>query len=144
MSRFRKLSHAVWHCQYHLIWTPKYRYRVLDGEIKKLVENCIRSFSEQKKSEVCELNVMIDHVHLIAFVPPKISISDMVGIWKGRTAIRVFNQFRELKKKTYWGNHFWMPGYCVDTIGLNAEMVRKYVKYQELHEKELEKRGKNN
>ncbi len=82
-----------------------------------------------------ELNVQIDHVHLLVLVPPKISISSFVGILKGRTAIRVFNKFRNLKQKPYWGNHFWAKGYCVDSIGLDAEMIRKYVKYQEKKER---------
>lgn len=142
MSRFRKLFHAVWHCQYHMVWTPKYRYRVLEGEIKRLVENCIRAFGEQKQCEIVELNVRADHVHVVAMIPPKVSVSDMAGIWKGRTAIRVFNQFRHLKQKTYWGNHFWASGYCADTVGLNAEMIRRYVRYQEAKEKEQERREK--
>ena len=131
MSRFRKLSHTIWHCQYHIVWVPKYRFRILTGKIAKEVESCIRSFSEQKQCEVIELNVQVDHIHLIVMVPPKTSISEYVGIVKGRTAIRVFNKFRHLKNKPYWGNHFWARGYCVDTLGLDAEMIRKYVKYQE-------------
>jgi putative transposase len=67
-------------------------------------------------------------------LPPKISISDYVGMLKGRTAIRVFNNFRELKQKPYWGNHFWSRGYCVDTVGLDEEMIRKYLEYQEKQE----------
>ena len=90
------------------------------------------------KSEVVELNVQPDHVHLLAMVPPKTSISDYVGAMKGRTAIRVFNKFRELKDKPYWGNHFWSKGYCVDTVGLNEDMIRKYVKYQEKREQRQE------
>ena len=71
-------------------------------------------------------------------VPPKISISNFVGTVKGRTAIRVFNKHRSLKKKPYWGNHFWAEGYCVDSVGLNEEMIRKYVKYQEAKERRNE------
>ncbi len=71
---------------------------------------------------------------MICMVPPKVSISDFMGILKGRTAIRVFKQFPYLKKKPYWGNHFWAPGYCVDTVGLDEDMIRKYVKYQEKKE----------
>ena len=70
MSRFKKLSHTIWHCQYHLVWTPKYRYRVLNGEIKQEVESCIRAFSEQKGCTVVELNVQIDHIYLLVQVPP--------------------------------------------------------------------------
>jgi len=130
VSRFRKLSHALWHCQYHLVWVPKYRYRILQGPVGQEVYKCIQLFSGQKGCEVVELNIQTDHIHLISMVPPKVSISDLVGILKGRTAIRIFKQFSYLKKKPYWGNHFWAPGYCVDTVGLNAEMIRKYVKYQ--------------
>jgi len=85
------------------------------------------------------MNVQVDHVHIIVMVPPKTSISEYVGTVKGRTAIRVFNKFRELKKKPYWGNHFWARGYCVDTVGLDAEMIKKYVKYQEDIEKRNDK-----
>ena len=138
MSRFRKLSHTIWHCQYHILWTPKYRLRILTGQVAEEVSKCIRAFSEQKGCEVVELNVQIDHVHLLVMVVPKISISDFVGIVKGRTAIRVFNKFRHLKQKPYWGNHFWSRGYCVDTVGLDTEKVRKYVKYQEQKERQEE------
>ena len=137
-SRFRKLSHSLWHCQYHIVWVPKYRFRVLTGPVASEVSRCIRAFSEQKGAEIVELNVQIDHVHLLVLVPPKISISSFVGILKGRTAIRVFNKFSNLRQKPYWGNHFWARGYCVDSIGLDAEMIRKYVKYQEKKERQAE------
>ncbi len=138
MSRFRKLSHVLWHCQYHIVWVPKYRYRVLKGVVGKEVYNCIQVFTGQKECEVVELNVMEDHVHLIFMVPPKVSISEMMGVLKGRTAIRIFKQYPYLKQKPYWGNHLWAPGYCVDTIGLDEEMIRKYVKYQEDNERSQE------
>ncbi len=129
------MSHSVWHCSYHIVWTPKYRYRILKQKIKIEVENCIHSFSQQKGCFVEELDVQEDHVHLLIQVPPKVSISDLVGTLKGRTAIRVFNKFKYLKEKTYWGNHFLAKGYCVDTVGLNEEMIRKYVKFQEKKDK---------
>jgi len=75
---------------------------------------------------------------LVVMVPPKLSISDYLGIIKGRTAIRVFNKFRKLKTKPYWGNHFWSKGYCVDTVGLDEEKIRKYVQYQEAKERMAE------
>jgi len=138
MSRFRKLSHTLWHCQYHIVWVPKYRFRILTGPVAKEVNRCIRAFSEQQSAEIVELSIEIDHVHLLALVPPKVSISNFVGTIKGRTAIRVFNKFRQLKSKPYWGNHFWAKGYCADTVGLDAEMIRKYVKYQEHSERRAE------
>jgi putative transposase len=139
MSRFRKLAQTLWYCQYHIVWVPKYRFRVLTGKVAEEVANCIRAFSEQQGAEVVELNVQADHVHLLALVPPKVSISGYVGTLKGRAAIRVFNRFRKLKEKPYWGNHFWARGYCVDTVGLDAEMIRRYVKYQEAKERQSEK-----
>ena len=138
MSRFRKLSQTIWHCQYHIIWVPKYRYKVLSGRIAREVENCVRAFSEQLGCEIIELNVQIDHVHLLVLVPPKVSVSGYMGTIKGRTAIRVFNKFRKLKEKPYWGNRFWARGYCVDTVGLDTEMVQKYIKHQEQKERRSE------
>ncbi len=94
MSCFKKLSHIIWYCHYHVVWTPKYRYKILTRPIKQEVSNCIRAFAEQKKCEVVELNVQIDHVHLKVAIPPKLSVSEFVGIVKGRTAIRVLQRFK--------------------------------------------------
>ena len=138
MSRFKKLSQTIWHCQYHIVWVPKYRYRILHGEIAKDVEDLIRAFSNQQECEVIELNVQIDHVHLLVMIPPKISISSYVGSLKGRVAIRIFNKYKRLKQKPYWGNYFWARGYCVDTVGLDSEMIRKYVRHQEKQERRVE------
>ena len=121
-----------------MVWVPKYRYRILQGEVKREVYNCIQIFSGQKGCEIVEMNIQVDHLHLIIMIPPKVSVSELVGTLKGRTAIRVFKQFPYLKKKPYWGNHFWAKGYCVDTIGLDAEMIRRYVKYQEARERRQE------
>ena len=138
MSRFKKLSQTIWHCQYHIVWVPKYRFRILEGKISTEVGNCIRAFSEQQQCGIIEMKVQVDHVHLIVMVPPKVSVSGYVGTIKGRSAIRVLNKFKHLKKKPYWGNHFWARGYCVDTVGLDLEMIRKYVKYQEAQERRTE------
>ncbi len=82
-----------------------------------------------------------DHVHLIVQVPPKISISELMGRLKGRSAIRVLKKHPDLGVRKYWGNHFWAAGYCVDTIGLDEEMIRRYVRYQEKKEKDVEQLG---
>jgi putative transposase len=136
MSQFKKLSHTIWRCQYHIIWTPKYRYKILTGKLAADVEDCIRAFTERQGGSVIELNVQSDHVHLLVMIPSKISVSDFVGTVKGRTAIRILNKHRKLKQKPYWGNHFWTRGYCVDTVGLDEEMIRKYVKYQDEKKRE--------
>ncbi len=138
MSRFRKLSHVLWHSQFHLVWTPKYRFRVLDGLVAHEVHTCIQVFGGRLACEVVELNIQKEHVHLIVMVPPKGSISKLIETVKGRTAIRIFQHFPYLKEKPYWGNHFGSPGYCVDTVGLDAEMIRAYVKYQEKKERRAE------
>ena len=138
MSRFRKLTHTIWYCQYHVVWCPKYRYRVLHGPIGEDVDCWVRTFSGQKKFELVELNVQIDHVHLLVMIPPKGAVSDFVGMVKGRTAIRILNKYKDFKRFPYWGNHFWSEGFCVDTVGLDEEKIRKYVKYQEQKERQQE------
>ena len=138
MSRFRKLSHTIWHCQYHIVWVPKYRYRVLTGPVRESAHVGIHAICGYAGCELVELNVQRDHVHLIAMIPPKVAISELMGRVKGQTSIRLFKQFHQLRKKPYWGNHFWAKGYCVDTVGMDAEMIRKYVKYQEKREKQEE------
>ena len=138
MSRFSKLSHVLWHCQYHIVWVPKYRYRVLTDKVGFEVLKTIRVYTERLGCEVVEINVQSDHVHLLVKVPPKVSISRLLGTVKGKTALQIFKQFPYLKVKPYWGNHFWAKGYCVDTVGVDAEMIRKYVKYQEKLERNLE------
>ena len=136
MSRFKKLSHTIWFCQYHIVWTPKYRYKILTGQLATDVDDCVRAFTERQGGEVVELSVQVDHVHLLALIPPKVSVSDFVGAVKGRTAIRILNKYKKLKQKPYWGNHFWTRGYCVDTVGLDEEKVRRYVKYQDEKDRE--------
>ncbi len=133
MSRFEKLAHVIWHCQYHIVWVPKYRYRVLRDRIKEEVRKTLIIQSERLGCTIVELNIQEDHIHLLIKVPPKIAISVLMGTLKGKSAMRVFNQFPELKQRPYWGNHFWAEGYCVDTVGLDSEMIQKYVKYQDKH-----------
>ena len=117
---------------------PKYRYRILKDQVGFEVAKSIRVHSERLGCVVVELNVQPDHVHFLVKVPPEVSISKLMGTVKGRTAIQLFRQFRYLKEKPYWGNQFWAKGYCVDTVGVDAQMIRKYVKYQEKQEKQLE------
>ena len=110
---------------------PKYRFRILEGLVKELLTDDIKMLFEWQCGELIEMNVQKDHIHLIVSIPPKISVSKLMGILKGKTAIKLFKSYLQLKKKPYWGNHFWSRGYCVDTIGLDEEKIKKYVKYQE-------------
>ena len=138
MIKYKKLSHVIYKCDYHLVWTPKYRFRILTGEIKELVEEDIKKLCEWKGCEVLELNVQSDHIHLVVSIPPKRSLSSMMGILKGKIAIKLFKSYPKLKKKPYWGNHFWARGYFVSTIGLDEDKIRRYVKHQEKEEKKIE------
>ncbi|TXK94635.1 IS200/IS605 family transposase, partial [Methylococcaceae bacterium HT1] len=117
MSRFQKLSHVVWFCQYHIVFVPKYRYKILKGDLGRYVYQSIYAHTERAGCEVIELNVQADHVHLLVKIPPKVSVSNLVGRVKGKTAIQAFQKFPSLRTKKYWGNHFWSAGYCVDTVG---------------------------
>ncbi len=142
-SKYKKLSHVVYKCDYHIVWTPKYRYRVLFGEVKSLVENDTRMLCERKSVEVIELNVRIDHVHVMVSIPPKVSVSTLMGTLKGKLAIKLFKSYPKLKHKPYWGNHFWSRGYFVTTVGVDEEIIRRYVKYQEGEDKKEESQTRN-
>jgi len=132
MAKWKKSSHVVYQCSYHLVWTPKYRYRILQGDIKEFVEKKIRSVCEWKRVEILEMTIMPDHIHMVAIIiPPKLAISELMGILKGKTAIAVLQQHKSLRTKPYWGNHFWSRRYCVTTVGIDEEKIRRYVKYQE-------------
>ena len=143
MSKYKKLSHVVYKCDYHIVWVPKYRFRILKDAVKEMVDKDIRMLCEWKSCEVEELNVQEDHVHLMVSIPPKVSVSELMGMLKGKLAIKLFKSYPVLKKKPYWGNHFWARGYFVSTVGLNEDVIRRYVKYQEDEERKEENQGRN-
>ena len=138
MSKYKKLSHVIYKCDYHIVWVPKYRFRVLKGQIKTLIESDIRMLYEWKKCELEEMTVQIDHIHLVISISPKVSVSELMGILKGKLAIKLFKSYPTLKEKPYWGNHFWARGYFVSTIGLDEDVIKRYVKHQEQEEKKNE------
>ena len=135
MSKYRKLSHSFYYCVYHIVWTPKYRLRILRDVVADALETKLKVICEWKDVEVLELNIQPDHVHLVCNIPPKLSVSDFMGILKGKTAIMMFKSYGHLRKKPYWGNHFWSRGYFVSTVGLDEEKINRYVKYQEGEDK---------
>jgi putative transposase len=110
----------------------------LTGEVGKRIEEDIRMLSEWLGCEVLELNLQVDHIHVVVGIPPKISISQYMGTIKGKTAIKLFKSYPGLKSKPYWGNHFWARGYFVNTVGIDEDMIRRYVKYQEEEERKEE------
>ena len=137
MQDFKRLAHAVWECKYHIVWCPKYRFKILTKAVWKSVREIIRQLCEWKQIEILEGNVQEDHIHLVLSVPPKYSISEAVGFLKGKSAIKIFDMHLELKKR-YWGRHFWAKGYCVSTIGLDEERIREYVKWQREKDKRID------
>ena len=143
MGKYRRSSHAIYYCVYHIVWVPKYRYRVLRGAIKELLERDIRGISEWLGGELLELNVQEDHVHVVVSIPPKVSVSEYMGTVKGKTAIKLMQSYPGLRQKPYWGNHFWARGYFASTIGLEEQVIRRYVRYQEKEEKREEKQQAN-
>lgn len=111
----------------------------MTGEIGKRTDEDIRLLSERLGCEVIELNVRIDHVDVVVSIPLKVSVSTYMGTIKGKIAIKMCKSYPMLKKKSYWGNHFWARGYFVNTVGMDEEMIRRYVKYQEEEERKEEK-----
>ena len=139
MGKYRKLTHVVYKCDYHIVFTPKYRFRILTGDVGSAIEQDLRQVCSWKEVEIDEMSIQVDHVHMVVSIPPRLSVSDFMGVLKGKTAIRIFKSYPNLKKKPYWGNHFWARGYFVNTVGINEEMIRRYVKYQEEEERKMER-----
>jgi putative transposase len=137
MGRFKKLSHTVWECKYHVVWIPKFRYRVLQGDVRYYVRDVIRELCRRHKVEILEGNVQQDHLHLVLSIPPSYCVSKLVGYLKGKSAIQLFHRFGGMRKK-YFGKHFWSRGYAVSTVGLNEEMIRKYVRWQQRKDQEAD------
>ena len=124
------LAHSKWKCQYHIVFIPKYRKKVLYGRIRSDVREIIRTLCRYKKVEIIEGAVCIDHVHLCLSIPPKISIAEFMGYLKGKSALMIYDRHPELGDK--WDRSFWARGYYVSTIGnVDEETIRKYIKEQE-------------
>jgi len=137
-SRFKKLSHTLYERKYHIVMCPKYRHRIFKDEIAEYAKQQLYSLCRQKDLvEVLELNILADHIHLVVSIPPKYSVSAIMGYLKGKLSIRLFQKYERLGKR-YWGQHLWSRGYCVSTVGLDEDKIRKYVKWQETKEKEVE------
>lgn len=119
------------------VWCPKYRFRILNGEVGKSLRAIIRQLCEWKQIEILAGNVQTDHIHLVISFPPKYSVAEVIGFLKGKSAIKLFDRHVDLKKR-YWGRHFWAKGYCVSTVGLNEEQIKKYVIWQMNRDKNTE------
>lgn len=126
--------HAHWDCKYHVIITPKYRKKIQYGPVRKRVGEILRSLSEQKKVAIVEEHAMVDHIHLVMAIPPKYSVASIVGYMKGKSAIRLHQEYSRFYKN-YHGKSFWSRGYFVSTVGLDEEMIKNYARNQEKRDK---------
>ena len=133
MHDWQSLSHVRWECKYHIVIIPKYRKRMLYGKLKKHVGEVIREVCRQRGIELVERHLMPDHIHMCVSIPPKHSVAFAIGFIKGKSAVRIHRQI--LGKKKVTGLHFWSRGYCVSTVGLNEETIRKYIREQDALEK---------
>lgn len=133
MHDWQSLSHVRWECKYHIVIIPKYRKRMLYGKLKKHVGEVIKEVCRQRGIELVEGHLMPDHIHMCVSIPPKHSVAFAIGFIKGKSAVRIHRQILGNKKVT--GLHFWSRGYCVSTVGLNEETIRKYIREQEALEK---------
>jgi putative transposase len=135
MNRFKKLSHTKWECKYHVIWIPKYRRKALYGQKKKIVVESIKKWAKIKEIEILEGHACVDHIHLCLSIPPKYSISGVIGILKGKSASEVMS-FGNRNARMSRGRSFWARGYCVSSVGLDEAMIRDYIKKQEAEDKQ--------
>lgn len=137
-QRFERLSHSRYECKYHIVFCPKYRHRIFKDQIGEYAKQQIYQLCKQKEQvEVLELNVLPDHIHPVGSIPPKYAVSEFMGYLKGKLALRLFQQYESLGRR-YWGRHLWARGYCVSTIGLGEEKIRKYAQWQEKQEQQAE------
>lgn len=141
----KSLAHTKWMSKYHIVFTPKYRRKMIYNKMKRDIVEIIKELCKWKGIEIIEGKAMVDHIHLLVSIPPKMSISSFMGYLKGKSALMIFDRHANLKYK-YGNRHFWSRGYYVSTVGLNEATIAKYVREQEkadqmmdkISEKELE------
>lgn len=137
MDEYENLSHTKWECKYHVVFIPKYRRKVLFEKLREHLGPVFRKLAEQKESRVEEGHVMVDHVHMMLSIPPKLSVSHVVGYIKGKSAIHIARTY-EGKQRDYVGQHFWARGYFVSTVGRDEKQIREYIRNQEKEDKRLD------
>ena len=131
----RLSAHGAYHHQFHIVWITKYRRKILKGELKEFVAEQMHLIEEYHPDiEIEHFSIQEDHVHMVIIIPPKYAISDIVGKIKANTSREVRRQFQYVKK-IYWRNEFWSPGFFSSTIGINEEVIKRYVEFQEKADK---------
>ncbi len=132
----KRTSHTVYDTKYHIVWTPKYRKWVMRGDLRKDIRKYIEEISEANEFEIETMEIVDDHVHIFMSFPPRYSISGVVGMIKGKTARRIFQEHPEVEREL-WGGEFWSDGYFVRTVGdkVTGEIIKKYIEYHKHKEK---------
>ena len=137
-QKANSLAHTKWMCKYHIVFTPKYRRKVIYNQLRKDIGEILRTLCRYKGVEIIEGHLMSDHVHMLVMIPPKESVSKFMGYLKGKSALMIFDRHANLKYK-YGNRHFWAEGYYVSTVGLNDATVAKYIRKQERHDIAMDK-----
>ena len=123
------LTHTKWNCKYHVVFAPKYRRQVIYGKIKEDIGKILRDLCNRKGIEIIEAECCPDHIHMLITIPPKYSVSEIMGYLKGKSSLMIFDRHANLKYR-YGNRHFWCRGYYVDTIGKNAKKIEEYIRNQ--------------
>ena len=123
------LAHTKWMCKYHIVFTPKYRRKVIYNQYKEDIRDIIKQLCGYKGVEIIEGHLMPDHIHMLVSIPPKISVSSFMGYLKGKSALMIFDKHANLKYK-FGNRHFWCRGYYVDTVGKNTAAIKEYIQNQ--------------
>ena len=131
------LAHTKRNCKYHVVFAPKYRRQIIYGKIKADIGKMLRKLCEYKQIEILEAEACKDHIHMLISVPPKYSISQIMGYLKGKSSLMIFEKYANLKYK-YGNRHFWCRGFYVDTVGRNKKAIAEYIKNQLHEDKEAE------
>ena len=123
------LADTSWNCKYHIVFSPKYRRQVIYGKIKKDIGQMLRKLCEYKGVEIIEAEACKDHIHMLVSIPPKYSVSQIMGYLKGKSSLMIFEKYANMKYK-YGNRHFWCRGYYVDTVGRNKKAIEQYIRNQ--------------
>ena len=137
MKRFTSLSRTVWDCKYHVVWIPKYRRKVLYGNLRSYLGDIFHELARQRESRIVEGHLCIDHVHMCIEIPPKYSVSEVVGFIKGKSAIAIARDVQG-RARNFAGQSFWARGYFVSTVGRDEAVIREYIRNQEVEDMRLE------
>ena len=132
------LSHTKWMCKYHIVFTPKYRRKAIYGQIRSDIGEILRKLCEYKGVEIIEGHLMHDHVHMLLAIPPKCSVSSVMGYLKGKSSLMIFDKHANLKHR-FGNRRFWAEGCYVSTVGLNEATIAKYIREQEAADIALDK-----